>query len=173
MDAPPPTRPRERLLPWLWTLALFCALGGAPAEALAQEPNPLRPVADLVLGSWEAEDSRNVLEWGLGERFIRSRSYFPAGGDWTLVSEGMWWWDAEAGAIKGIAFAVSMPVERFEYTSRVEGTTIIHDLQAFGAMGGGMREIWEVGPDAYEWQLVQPGPDGDTPLMGGRYQRVR
>lgn len=146
--------------------------GGGATEANASGSPELEALGALAVGTWEASGSRHVLEWGVGRRLIRSRSYFADGDDWTLTSEGMWYWDSEAGSIRGIVLAVGMPVERFEYTTRVEGSEVIHDLEAFGAMAGEFVETWAFEGDRYRWTLERPADDGRERMMGGEYEKA-
>lgn len=163
-------RGRRVLLPLLLALVAPALLS---AQAPRPEPDPpLAALAGLVLGSWEAPGSRHVHEWGVGRRLIRSRSYLRAGEEWTLVSEGMWWWDENGGTLRGIHFTVGMPMDRMEYATRVEGGRVIHDLRTFGAEEGRFREVWEFEGDGYSWSLEEPSGDGFRRIMGGEYSRA-
>ena len=157
-------------------LALVVVLAGsAPGPLAAQAAGGEGALAELgarMVGTWEADGSRHVHEWGVGRRLIRSRSYASAEGGWTLVAEGMWWWDEEAGAVRGLHFAVGMPMDRMEYRSRVDGDRVVHELRTFGAAEAVFRETWVFEGDAYRWTVEQPAPGGYERLMGGAYRRV-
>ena len=53
------------------------------SESTAQR-KLLQALGDLIVGSWEAADSRHVIEWGVGRKLIRARSYFPSEDGWRL-----------------------------------------------------------------------------------------
>jgi len=125
---------------------------------------------ELVVGEWETEDSRHLLEWGVGRRVVRSTSYFKSDGEWVLVSEGMWFWDARQETIRGIVVATGMPVELFEYRSEVRGEEIVHDLVAHGEAGGRYVERWRFSGGEYRWTLEEP-KEG-TAIMDGVYRRL-
>jgi len=167
------TSPR-RLLP------VSCLLLGllTTTTAAAQESGPaggpqLEALGELIVGTWEAPDSRQVHEWGVGRRLIRSRGYFMQDGDWVLVSEGIWFRDDEAGVIRGIHFAVAMPVERFDYRTTVEGDEVVHQLETHGPTTGRFVETWTFDDAGYIWRLERPTDDGLERVMGGAYRRVR
>jgi hypothetical protein len=146
-----------------------------PASAQAEDAvQPLDRFGALAVGTWEDASSQHVLEWGVGRLLIRSRSYALAGEDPRLVSEGIWYWDDEAGAIRGVVLATGMPVERFEYLSRVRGHEIVHQLEAHGDMTGSFIETWSFDGDGdvYRWRLERPGADGPVQLMGGVYRKA-
>lgn len=122
-----------------------------------------------MIGSWEADDSRHVFEWGIGERVLKSTSYASDGDGWIVTSEGWWYWNPAASAVRGTTVAIGMGIDLFEHTVRVvEADEIVHDLVAYGPMGGTYVERWTFDPDGYTWALEQDG----TRLMGGRYHRV-
>lgn len=151
---------------------LACAVSGiGVGELHAQDtgPTPLSAFGDRMVGTWEAEDSKHVFEWGVGERVLKSHSYFSDNEDWVLVSEGMWYWDPGVESIRGVTVAIGMPVELFEYTSRIAGREVVHDLVSHGEMGGRYVERWLFTDDGYDWALEQ---DGER-VMGGSFQRVR
>lgn len=122
-----------------------------------------------MVGAWQAQDSRHVFEWGVGERVVKSRSYFPEGDGWTLVSEGFWYWDPTDQVIRGRTVAVGMGIDLFEYTTRLTGDEIIHEMVAHGPMSGEFVERWSFDGDGYTWSIEQDGEE----LMGGRYERAR
>lgn len=143
-----------------------------PANAQVQSTQ-LEAFGELVVGVWEAPDSRHVHEWGVGRKLIKSSSYFLADdGSWSLVSEGIWYWDAEAEVIRGTLLAIEMPLDRFEYSSRVEGSRVVHRLRAVGAEVLEYRETWTVSDATYDWVLEEESPTGWTRVMGGTYTRV-
>lgn len=153
-----------------YTLALSPGVFGQSVNDEAATLNPLAEFGELAVGEWTSADSRHVLEWGVGQMSIQSRSYFGTEGDWTLVSEGMWFWDPALETIRGVAVAIEMPVSLFEYASRVEAGVVIHDLQAHGQGGGHFQEVWTFGEDSYDWALYPSSGEGDR-LMGGAYKR--
>ncbi len=137
----------------------------AQADGAAQ----WRAFGERIVGTWESGDSRHEVEWGVGELLIKSRSYFGAPGRWRLVSEGIWYWDPTSGAIRGITVAQEMPVTLFEYTSSIDGSTVVHALVTHGEMGGRYEERWSFVSDGYTWELRQEG----ARIAGGSYRRVR
>jgi hypothetical protein len=151
---------------------LFLSAVLASALPMAASASPLDAFGALVVGEWEAEDSRHVLEWGVGQRTIRSRSYHKSGEGWTLVGEGMWFWDASQKTIRGVVVAIGMPVELFEYRSEVRGREIVHDLVAQGPAGGEYVERWAFVGDEYRWSLEVEKDGNPEQLMGGGYRRA-
>ena len=151
---------------------LFASLPGPGTAQASRAPQPgtLEELGQLMVGTWTAPDSRHVHEWGVGRQTIRSRSYFPSGDGWKLVSEGMWYWDDEIQAIRGTLIAIDMPVSRFEYQTTVSGPVVTHTLRAFGTSGGRYVETWTFAGDGYTWRLQQAEGDGAT-IMSGSYQR--
>jgi len=153
------------------SLALVSVLIGAVpvgAQARAGGSDEIAALGDRMVGTWEGQGSRHVFEWGVGRRVVKSRSFFPEGDDWVLVSEGWWYWDPAVEAIRGKLIAIDMPGELFEYTTRVGEHEIVHDLVLHGDMGGTFIERWVFEEDGYTWSLEQ---DGER-LMGGAYTRV-
>lgn len=150
---------------------LLSALGSlSPPQLRAQAStgDPLAEFGERMVGTWEAPDSRHVFGWGVGERAVRSTSYALQAGEWVLVSEGMWYWDPGVGAIRGVTVAIGMPVELFDYTSRVTASEVVHDLLLHGEMGGRYVETWRFTPEGYDWVLEQ---DGER-LMGGSFRKA-
>jgi hypothetical protein len=152
-------------------LLLFLAVSatGLPIPA---STSPLDAFGELVVGEWEAEDSRHVLEWGVGQRVIRSRSYHKSDEGWTLVGEGMWFWDAKQSSIRGVVVAIGMPVDLFDYRSEVRDGEIVHNLVAQGAAGGEYVERWVFADKKYRWSLEVQNKGEAEAIMGGAYQRV-
>ena len=148
------------------------ALSTLPAHAPAQpsSPDALTDFGERLVGTWEADDSRHIYEWGVGDRVLTSRSYFLATEGWALVSQGLWYWDPSAETVRGVVVAVDMPVELFEYASRLEGDEIVHDVVSHGEMGGRYVERWRFEGNLYHWSLEQ---DGREILSGGPYRRER
>jgi hypothetical protein len=154
---------------------LLVGLVPYPPDARAQSVGSpeLENFGALVVGEWEADDSRHVFEWGVGRRLLRSRSYFPAAEGWRLVSEGMWWWDEGVQAVRGLTFATGMPVSRFDYVTRAEGSRVVHAVEAVGPEGLlELRETWEFGDGSYTWVLESRGESGWEEWMSGRYRRI-
>ena len=152
-------------------LLLFLAVltTGWPMAAPAGQ---LDALGALVVGEWEAEDSRHVLEWGVGQRVIRSRSYHKSEQGWTLVGEGMWFWDAKQSTIRGVVVAIGMPVDLFDYRSEVRDGEIVHKLSAQGPAGGEFVERWIFADNEYRWSLEVQNKGEAEAIMGGAYQRV-
>ena len=172
----------SRLIPRPPLLAI-ALLGLLTAPAAGQTPtgpgpadgaDALRAFGDLAVGTWEAPGSRHVMEWGVGDRVIRARSWVADGEGWRLASEGMWFWDGEEEVVRGTHVVVGMPMDRMEYRTRVEGDTVVHDLDTFGGpMAGSFVETWVFEGDGYRWRLEQPGADGAMQrVLGGAYERV-
>ena len=153
------------------TLTEHSRSGQSPdAEATTNES--LAAFGALVVGSFEANDSRHEYEWGIDGRVIRSRSYFKSDEGWTLVSEGMWFWDPGESIVRGAVVAIDMPVDLFEYRSVVEDDEIVHELMAHGAQGGRFIERWVFDDDGYRWTLERPSDESTERLMSGAYRRV-
>lgn len=154
-----------------WIGMASAALCVAPLLASAQTTptDDLASFGERMVGTWEGVGSRHVFEWGVGERVLKSRSYFAEGDDWVLVSEGWWYWDPAAGAVRGKTIAIDMPGELFEYTTRLHDDEVVHDLVLHGEMGGAFVERWVFSGGGYSWALEQDGQR----LMGGEYARVR
>ena len=159
-------------IPLLASLLLTAVLllGARPAPAAGQEQ--LEALGALVAGEWETADSRHVFEWGVGRRVLRSRSYFSEGGGWRLVSEGQWFWDAQAGVIRGTVLADGMPFHRMEYRARVDGDRVVHRLRTFGPATPEYVETWTFTGNEYRWQLEEATETGREPVMSGVYRRV-
>ena len=157
---------------------LISSLASAPGPPTAASAGPpdgeLAALGALIVGQWEGENSRHVHEWGVGRRLIRSRSYAPGEGDeeWALVSEGVWYWDGEEGVIRGLHFAVGMPMDRMEYRTVVKNDEVVHDLRTHGEMPGRFVETWTFEDDRYEWTLERPTESGPERMMGGSYRRI-
>lgn len=154
---------------WMKIAGSLVLLTLASAAAPAAE-TPLEAFGGLAVGEWETEDSRHVLEWGVARKVVRSTSYFKVEGEWTLVSEGMWFWDARQQQIRGVAVATGMPVELFEYRSTIREKEVVHELEAQGPAGGKFVERWSFDGGEYSWTLENP--QGGEPLMGGTYRRA-
>jgi hypothetical protein len=152
-------------------LLLFLAVSatGLPIPA---STSPLDAFGALVVGEWKVEGSRHVLEWGVGQKVIRSRSYQKSEQGWTLVGEGMWFWDAGQNTIRGLVVAIGMPVDLFDYRSEVRGGEIVHKLSAQGPAGGEFVERWVFSGDEYRWSLEVEKEGKPKAIMGGAYQRV-
>ena len=151
----------------VWALVVF-ALATGPGPVA--EESGLAAFGELVVGEWQAEDSRHTFEWGVGRRVVRTKSYFKTEGTWELVSEGMWFWDDAEKTIRGVAVATGMPIELFEYHSRVQGDQVVHDLVAHGTMGGIYEERWRFADGEYRWALKDPTEGKE--IMNGSYRRV-
>lgn len=140
-------------------LLLFATLVLAPTVVVAE--GPLEAFGALVEGRWIADESRHVFEWGVDRRAIRARSYQNTEQGWTLVGEGMWFWDPAEETIRGVAVAIAMPVDLFEYRSEVQDNEIVHALTAHGPAGGEFVERWRFVGDEYHWTL-EAGPEPMT-----------
>ena len=154
---------------WMKIAGALLVLTLLPGVVPAAE-TPLEAFGALVVGEWEAEDSRHVLEWGVARKVVRSSSYFKVEGEWTLVSEGLWFWDARQEQVRGVAVATGMPVELFEYRSKIRENEVVHELDAQGPAGGKFVERWKFGGGEYRWTLESP--QGGEPIMGGTFQRA-
>lgn len=151
-----------------WSPAAICAQRVGNEGVSSDGDDEWSRFGAHTVGTWEAEDSRHVFTWGVGKRVVFSRSYFPTPDGWSLVSEGIWYWDPSIEAIRGTTIAIGMPVELLQYTTRLEGDDIVHELRAVGPMGGDYVERWRMEPDGYAWTLEQDGQQ----VMEGRYRRV-
>jgi hypothetical protein len=152
-------------------LAALLLVGlAAPVRAQAQTPQEgaLAQFGALFVGTWEGEGSRHVVEWGVGNLMLKASTYSGGDSDPRLVSEAFWYWDPQAESIRGIAVAIDMPVSLFQYDTRVEGVTVVHELESHGQMGGSYVERWTFSDDAYDWVLEQAGQT----IMTARYRRI-
>lgn len=146
-----------------------------PAPGLDPGPDgeaELRAFGALVVGEWVSEDSRHVFAWTEDSTAIRSSSFFPADTGWTQVSQGRWWWDPDAGTVRGEVDTENMPFDRMEYRSEVEDGRVVHQLRTHGEGVEEFVEVWTFDADAYRWALYRPGQTGD-PIMDGRYYRAQ
>ncbi len=159
-----------RGLPRLAALSIAVATATPVSAQLSMSSDPLADFGATMVGSWEADGSRHVFEWGVGGRVLKSTSYASDGDGWVVTSEGWWYWDPVAEAVRGTTVAIGMGIDLFEHTVRMmKADEIVHDLVAYGPMGGTYVERWTFEPDGYPCALEQDG----SRLMGGRYQRVR
>lgn len=136
--------------------------------------DPLAGFDKLIGGSWHLEGSYLELEWGVGRRSVKSRSYFVIDGEPRLVSEGLWFWHPGEQAIKGFFTAVDMPVVLFDFTTRFEDNRIVSDLSAYDARGNETSyvETWELVDEMHLlWRLVEDTPGGVVERMSGTYSR--
>ena len=163
----------------LLLLATVLPVGTAHAQDTAQQPvamldeqSALATLGRLVGGEWHLDDGYHVFEWGVGDLSVKSRSYVVSDDGPRLVSEGVWFWHPGEDALRGYHTAIGMPVYFFEYTTEVEGETLVHSLTSYGEMGGEYRETWELtDDDHYTWTLYRTTPDGETRMFGGVYER--
>ena len=112
----------------------------------------------------------------MGRRSVRARGYFLVEGAAELVSEGAWFWHPGEGQVRGYFTASGMPAALFDYRTRFEGNTMVHDLRSYGANGeeAAYIETWEFLDDArYVWRLLRQTPDGPKEEMSGTYTRRR
>lgn len=157
---------RRHVYGGLPALVVAALLGTSP---LSGQSGALAEFGTRMVGSWEADDSRHVFEWGVGERILKSRSYWPAEDGEQLVSEGVWYWDPTAGVITGRTVAVGMGIDLFEYTTRIRGDTIVHEFEAHGDLAGSFVERWIFEEEGYSWVVEQDG----AALLSGFYRRAR
>ena len=164
------------------TIALLCIICfGLVATGWAEEPpaeaeaaDPLAPFERLIGGQWEAEGSFQKFEWGVGGLSVKTQSFFLVEGEPKLVSEGLWLWHPGEQKLKGYVTAMDMPVSFFDYTTRVDGDTMVHDLRSFSSTGepSTYQEIWRFIDDThYEWSLFQVSEAERTKIMGGTYTK--
>ena len=147
--------------------------------------DPLAPFERLIGGRWYLGDAYQTFEWGVGRKSVVARMYFPGGGAGSgvggdadtedrLVSEMTFAWHPGEGTIRAWGVARDMGVDLFEYETRVEGETFVHDLRAWGpaASDAPQRETWElVGPDRYLWTLLEMREGAWTEVMSGTFER--
>lgn len=158
---------RRRLLFIVLYLPLLCT---------AQSDGPLSPFSKLIGGKWEAGDSYQTFEWGVGQTSVIGKSYFVIDGEATLVSEGSWYWHPGEQKIKGHFTAINMPIALFDYTTTFDGDTIRNDLRAYDRAGNELRyeELWEfTGNDEYTWTLMRVTESDNTREMSATYQRTK
>ncbi len=148
----------------------LCLALGSPAAGQQQDSSTeLEAFGALVVGQWDADGSRHEFTWGVGRRVVRSQSWFGDGDEWTLVSEGWWYWDPVEETIRGQTVAENMGIDLFEHRSRVEGRVIVSGLVSHGDFGGVYVERWTFDDRGYDWVLEQD----DQPVMAARYTRTR
>lgn len=138
--------------------------------------NPLAPFARLIGGRWHLDGSYQEFEWGVGRRSVKARSYFVINDEPKLVSEGVWYWHPTEKVIKGLATAIDMPVEVFEYTTRFVGNSMLSDLSAVGSDGSRTEyvEDWEFrDDDHFVWTLFSKTNDSLNEEMQDTYTRKR
>ena len=138
--------------------------------------NPLAPFERLVGAQWHLEGSYQEFEWGVGNRSVRSRSYFVVEGKPKLVSEGIWFWHPGEKQIKGTFTAIDMPVVFFDYTTRFEGSKMVNDLRSYDANGSETAyvETWDFIDDMqYVWKLMKKTPEGLQEVMGATYSKKK
>lgn len=165
-------------------LLLVAVIAGTllvPAVARAQDVraessafDPLAPFERLVGGQWHLDGSYQEFEWGVGRRSVKARGYFVVDGKPKLVSEGFWFWHPAEKQIKGVFAAIDMPVALFDYTTRFDGNTLMHDLRSYDAKGTEQvyLETWEFTDDThFVWKLLKHTPEGLREAMGGTYTR--
>lgn len=134
----------------------------------------LAPFERFMGARWHLEGSYLELEWGVGRRSVKSRSYFVVDGEPRLVSEGSWFWHPGEQAIKGVFTAIDMPVVFFDYTVRFEEDRMVSDLEAYDAAGKRTSyvETWELTDEThFRWELLQQTDEGLEELMSGVYAK--
>ena len=162
----------------LFTTVLFALIAAAllllgPANA-ADPADPMAPFKRLVGGEWHHGDTYQVFEWGVGRRNVRSFSYALVDGEYTLVSEGTWYWHPQENAFKGIFVAVGMGIDVFEYQTKFEDNTMVNKLKTFDADGNEEHhaETWEfIDENHYVWTLFSQTEDGPRKTMEGTFVR--
>ena len=155
-------------------LLMIAILSVIPTTSMAGD-NPLAPF-DPIVGRWESGDSYHLIEWGVGEKVVFSRSYSVVDGADQLVSEGWWLWHPATKAIQGTAVAVGMPFDLLEMETRFEEGNLVSDLVGVAADGSRQdyRETWEFTDDThYVWKLLSETPDGPQEVMSGTYARTQ
>lgn len=148
------------------------AASAVPASA---QPAPLAPFERLVGGEWRSGQTVQVFEWGPGRASVLARSFTMEGGERVPTSVGLWYWHPERRTIVGVASAVDMPVELFEYTTEFDGDLMRSDLVAYDASGetGRYVETMEfIDEDGYQWRLLLPRPDATEVVMSATFRRT-
>ena len=141
---------------------------------MEKKENPLAAFERLIGGEWHLEGSVQTFTWGVGKKTIQARSTYLTEDGPVPVGEGFWFWHYGENAIKGLSFAVGMPAELFDYTTRWEGDKMISDLVSYDSEGKPSEylEEWHFsGEDSYEWALHAKTPDGLEKVMGGTFER--
>lgn len=154
-------------------LLMIAILSVIPTTSMAGD-NPLAPF-DPIVGRWESGDSYHLIEWGVGEKVVFSRSYAVVDGADQLVSEGWWLWHPATKAIRGTAVAVGMPFDLLEMETRFEEGNLVSDLVGVAADGSRQdyRETWEfTDENHYTWTLYALGDESETVMMTGTYERA-
>jgi len=137
--------------------------------------NPLAAFAPFIGGEWQMDGTCQTLEWGVGQKSVIARNYFPSEEGMQLVSEGFWYWHPSEKQIRGTFTAIHMPVELFDYVTRFEQNKMISNLRSYTPQGAEeiYIEEWELtGSDSYQWRLLAPTPEGPQQAMGGIYTRI-
>ncbi|NBC66773.1 MAG: hypothetical protein GVY07_14095 [Bacteroidetes bacterium] len=115
---------------------LIFILSLSPHHVFSQElqpnsdSNPLSGFAAIVGGEWHRQGGYQTFKWGIGKKSVIAENYFIMEGKAQKVSEGVWFWHLGEQQIKGYFTAINMPVEFFDYTTRLTNNGIESDLSA-------------------------------------------
>ncbi len=155
----------------LLTTLLFITIAEVQAQINSPISNPLDGFAPFIGGEWHLDGTLQVFEWGIGNKSVRSRSYFVINGERKLVSEGYWFWHPGEKVIKGFFTAINMPVNFFEYTSEFSEGTLVSQLVSYDNAGNPTTYKETMNPTSgpeYVWKLYQ----GQAEIMGGTFTKT-
>lgn len=104
--------------------------------------NPLKNFEFLVGGIWEASNTEQTFEWGIGEKSIVSKLYFTNNDSLKLVGEITWFWHPGLKVIKGFGTSIEMEMNFFDYTTSFEAPTkMINTFMAYGGHIDGYQQL--------------------------------
>ena len=144
------------------------------AQDTSYSKDSLELFSRLIDGKWYMKNSYQTFEWRVDRKIVKARSYIIEENEERLVSEGFWFKHPETNLIKGYFFAVNMPIEFFDYTTKIENNKMINNLVAYTKEGQKQEyiEIWEfISENKYLWSLNQKSKNGMVTIMQDEYLR--
>ncbi len=148
------------------------ATAGSSATTAAEA---LAPFTRFIGGRWQLGNSYQEYRWGLDKQSVQVSGFVIQNGQPRMVSQGHWYWHPGEKQIRGMFFAVDMPVWLFDYQARFTGNTLKASLTAYDKDNRATRyqEHWRFsGPDSYQWQLFSQNNGQPTLAMDGQFTRV-
>jgi hypothetical protein len=146
------------------------------ADEHDEASKPLEPFSRLVGGEWHSGANYHVMEWGLGKLSVTTKSYFVADGKPKLVSDGTWFWHPGEQSIKGLATAIDMGIDLWDYTTTFEDNVLRSHIVTYATDGTVAEyvETWEfTDDDTYVWKLFTQTDEGLQEMMGSTYTRKK
>ncbi|MEQ9308492.1 MAG: hypothetical protein RLN90_03495 [Balneolaceae bacterium] len=123
---------------------LFLVSSGLKAQTSLSDStsNPLENFEFLVGGIWEASNTQQTFEWGVGEKSIVSKLYFTNNDSLRLVGEITWFWHPGLKVIKGYGTSVEMEMDFFDYTTSFETPTkMVNTFMGYGGHIDGAQQL--------------------------------